>query len=610
MDKIRYGFVVLVSIIIGVLPLNAKTLTDVITYETMGLNSNKDDKIISPTEGPGYNVTFTPNSITLDPADKGPFTPKEMINSGAEYYSTMFSALQSSSLSKGPFLRFKYYPNNKSKTTIFRSEKSPGIVKSITILGYPDQKQEYCLELYGLKENETGDGNLITSVNSKFDKTIQSLLEDKDYTNLIIRASAVPESQGSTITNTIGGIIIEWEVEDSLVPAFAEKTVTVPISNRGICTLQQLSNLNDGATVVYESSNSSVAEILDESNGQKLNIRTPGRTTITATCDDGTSDSYELIVESTAPFESACYQRVSNPLMLATTGKYALVSDQGRLFDGANNSTIISNFDASSETCNITSSNLPDISFDYDTELNCYLAINDQYIDGKTIGQLNETEGMDPAHRVTLSTDNHITWPETGTILCFDATSGQLTTAASDAEAKPALLYRNIQEAGTPFSPSVASVNNGDSKYELGYSANKEGSYWYIYFDEDTFNLTLTPNDPDNEEVWYRNETSRQTAPRRVAAANDDNDGYDKFLNDIKLSQGSHVISFYSFNPATRLKSPVERLSVEIMTGINAIGSESPTSTYYYNVNGIRVDNPGKGIFIRRDGDKTVKIIR
>lgn len=605
MDKIRYGFVVLVSIIVGVLPLTAKTLTDVITYETMGLNSDKSDKLISNFSGTNYKVSFTSKAVTVDPTDKGPYTPKDMITSGAEYSATMFTATINSANQNALTLRFKYRPNDESKTTIFRSTKSPGHVKSVTI---SNVNQTYSLEIYGLTENESGDGTLLTTVNSKATCKEDLAKDGFKYKNLIIKASS--DDKNYERNNDIGGIIIEWEVEDTSVPTFAEKTVTVPISNRGICKLQQLSDLSEGTTVNYTSSNPGVAQILDQGNDQKLDIHTPGRTTITATCDDGTSDSYELIVESTAPFESACYQRVSNPLMLATTGKYALVSDQGRLFDGANNSTIISNFDASSETCNITSDNLPDISFDYDSEQNCYLLINDQYIDGKTIGQLNTTEGMDPAHRVTLSTDNHIIWPETGTILCFDATLGQLTTAASDAEAKPALLYRNIQETGTPFSPSVASVNNGDSKYELGYSANKEGSYWYIYFDEDTFNITLTPNDPDNEEVWYRNETSRQTAPRRVAEANDDNDGYDKFLNDITLSQGSHVISFYSFNPSTGLKSPIERLSVEIMTGVNAIDSESATPTYYYNVNGVRVDNPGKGIFIRRDGDKIVKIIR
>lgn len=605
MDKIRYGFVVLVSIIIGVLPLNAKTLTDVITYETMGLDSDKSDKFISNFSGTNYKVSFTSKAVTVDPTDKGPYTPKDMITSGAEYSATMFTATINSANQNAPTLRFKYSPNDISKTTIFRSTKSPGYVKSVTI---SNVNQTYSLEIYGLTENESGDGTLLTTVNSKATCKEDLAKDGFKYKNLIIKASS--DDKNYERNNDIGGIIIEWEVEDTLVPAFAEKTVTVPISNRGICTLQQLSNLNDGATVVYESSNSNVAEILDEGNEQKLNIRTPGRTTITATCDDGTSDSYELIVESTAPFTSTNYQRVSNPLMLATTGKYALVSDQGRLFDGANNSTIISNFDVSSETCNITSSNLPDISFDYDSEQNCYLVINDQYIDGKAIGLLNTTEGMDPAHRVTLSTDNHIIWPETGTILCFDSTSGQLTTAASDVNAKAALLYRNIQEAGTPFSPSVASGDNGDSPYEIGYSATKNDSYWYVYFDEADLKLKLIPNDPENEKVWYRNETGRQGAPKR-AAANNANDGYNLFNDgdNITLSQGSHTISFYSLNTSTGLKSPVERLSVEIMTGVNATDSESATPIYYY-VNGVRVDNPGKGIFIRRDGDKTEKIIR
>lgn len=610
MDKIRYGFVVLVSIIIGVLPLNAKTLTDVITYETMGLKGNNPISFAS-TSNTCYNVTFTTDAVAVNPtpknSDSGIFKPaEEMITSGAEYYATMLSA---SLVEQEAILRFKYFVDGQSESTVFKSTKSPGIVNSVTILGI-NRNYDYYLEIYGLTEN--GNSELIDKVYKgtyQEAKKIEFPDNGTKYTNLAIKASL--NDDGSYYIYNIGGFKIEWEVPDTQTPAFAEETMTVPFANRNLCSLQQLSGLSEGTTVTYSSLNPSVAEIADEGNGQKLNIRTPGRTTITATCSNGFSASYQLIVESAASFTSSGYQRVTSPLLLATTGKYAIVSGEGKLYDGNGNSTIVSDFNVASETCDITGTKLPDVSFEYDSEHFCYLIIDSNYMDGTAVGELNTAEGMEPSHRVTLSADNHITWPETALMLCFDSTSGQLITAASDAVAVPALLYRNVQPSGSPLSPSVTPGDNGISPYELGYSASKEGSYWYIYFDEDSFNLKLTADDPENEDIWYRYESGPGNSPRRLATANNDNDGYTQFNDgdNITLSKGSYTFSFYSFNPTTGLKSPVERLSVEIQTKVNEINSETATPIYY-NVNGLRVDNPGKGILIRRDGDKTAKNIR
>ena len=57
-------------------------------------------------------------------------------------------------------------------------------------------------------------------------------------------------------------------------------------------------------------------------------------------------------------------------------------------------------------------------------------------------------------------------------------------------------------------------------------------------------------------------------------------------------------------NPNTLTRS----ITISKTTGIDGIVAEENAPVEYYNLQGIRVENPANGIFIRRQGNKTTKV--
>lgn len=50
------------------------------------------------------------------------------------------------------------------------------------------------------------------------------------------------------------------------------------------------------------------------------------------------------------------------------------------------------------------------------------------------------------------------------------------------------------------------------------------------------------------------------------------------------------------------------KVPVEVLTGVNTLDTDANAPAEYYNLNGVRVANPEKGIFIKKQGGKTTKV--
>jgi len=73
------------------------------------------------------------------------------------------------------------------------------------------------------------------------------------------------------------------------------------------------------------------------------------------------------------------------------------------------------------------------------------------------------------------------------------------------------------------------------------------------------------------------------------------------------------TLSYFAHDPATDLRSGVKTLAVTgngDTTGIDEISVDNAAAPVeYFNLQGIRVDNPANGVFIRRQGNKVDKVI-
>ncbi|MDE7397692.1 MAG: hypothetical protein K2M98_08205, partial [Muribaculum sp.] len=81
---------------------------------------------------------------------------------------------------------------------------------------------------------------------------------------------------------------------------------------------------------------------------------------------------------------------------------------------------------------------------------------------------------------------------------------------------------------------------------------------------------------------------------------------YNKFkLTDVAVAQGLKIIGILGVYGTTVQLQPI---SIDVTTGIEEINADD-ASAVYYNLQGIRVADNAKGLLIRRQGDKIVKVV-
>ena len=109
----------------------------------------------------------------------------------------------------------------------------------------------------------------------------------------------------------------------------------------------------------------------------------------------------------------------------------------------------------------------------------------------------------------------------------------------------------------------------------------------------------------DGVSVWYKIENKVvENAPMRETNA----DGYTKYEAPVALNANMKSVSFYAENDATGAKSEVKTLDIDVTTGIAGIEAEAGEAVYY-NLQGVRVENPVKGLYIRVANGKSQKVI-
>jgi len=78
--------------------------------------------------------------------------------------------------------------------------------------------------------------------------------------------------------------------------------------------------------------------------------------------------------------------------------------------------------------------------------------------------------------------------------------------------------------------------------------------------------------------------------------------------NKVLVNQ-SGQLHYFAMDPATGVKSPVNTLEFSKTTGIADIDVDNANAPVeYFNLQGIRVENPANGLYIRRQGNKVEKI--
>ena len=114
--------------------------------------------------------------------------------------------------------------------------------------------------------------------------------------------------------------------------------------------------------------------------------------------------------------------------------------------------------------------------------------------------------------------------------------------------------------------------------------------------------VTLTFAVEDGVQIYAKKLTAAQ------AAAEDDNDGYTALPdNKLTLTKSGEEYSVYAMKDG--VKSEAKTITANVPSGIAGIEAENGEAVYF-NLQGVRVENPENGIFIRVQNGKAVKIMK
>ena len=135
---------------------------------------------------------------------------------------------------------------------------------------------------------------------------------------------------------------------------------------------------------------------------------------------------------------------------------------------------------------------------------------------------------------------------------------------------------------------------------EDGVEVNVVNGGWSIRPQQ--YPVTLTFTVEDGVQIYAKKLTAAQ------AAAEDDNDGYTALPdNKLTLTKSGEEYSVYAMKDG--VKSEAKTITADVPNGITGIEAENGEAVYF-NLQGVRVQNPEKGIFIRVQNGKAVKITK
>lgn len=157
--------------------------------------------------------------------------------------------------------------------------------------------------------------------------------------------------------------------------------------------------------------------------------------------------------------------------------------------------------------------------------------------------------------------------------------------------------------------PVVLDWENSELQDEKLYTRHDNNDHvFHFYFQEVKnlqyhYNLTyeqLAPNPEENGEVSLMADDDMEFTP------------YDA-ENHITIPANTFgVMTYYAEHKATGIKSQIHTLAIDGgVTGVETIDIDAADSNVeYYNLQGVRVNNPANGLYILRQGNKVTKVIR
>lgn len=150
--------------------------------------------------------------------------------------------------------------------------------------------------------------------------------------------------------------------------------------------------------------------------------------------------------------------------------------------------------------------------------------------------------------------------------------------------------------------------NNAVSLYAAGYKAvpafriNGE-LVTETTFDANGLKIKLEAVLPEGHQMWYRFTPVEAASSQSVT----DEDGFTKYESAFELEDPGKL-EYYSVDPDNN-KSEVYELRLDNVTGINDIVVDGDNSeAVYYNLQGVRVDNPNTGIYLVRRAGRVSKV--
>ncbi len=98
-----------------------------------------------------------------------------------------------------------------------------------------------------------------------------------------------------------------------------------------------------------------------------------------------------------------------------------------------------------------------------------------------------------------------------------------------------------------------------------------------------------------------------------IVAGNDKISGYNKFGIDLpettELKDVIGVVNYYQAKGADAPSASIYPIEIKAAAGIAGVEADLNAPVEYFNLQGVRVENPANGLYIMRQGSKVAKVI-
>lgn len=222
-----------------------------------------------------------------------------------------------------------------------------------------------------------------------------------------------------------------------------------------------------------------------------------------------------------------------------------------------------------------------------------------QSVDGKYLG-INSATSNSFTQGADALTDN-FKWK-------YTVDNGVVTFTSAIADTNVLAQHKGYSGLYSNFAPGVVEGSVYPTLYKLDNAPAAPELDGVELTGNKITGSTLKFKSVEGVSVYYKiTETAAESAPRRVidAAA----EGYTKYTEPVTLTTKMTGVSFFAQDDATGAQSDVVTYDIDLLSGIAGIEAEAGEAVYY-NLQGVRVDNPVKGLYIRVANGKSSKVVR